>query len=256
MWESLLLTISLQHIHIRDTTNWRIRSLSTFHPCEDDFLSSLSPSQFFDLTSFSHSALFRDEEPVWSALERLLPYLEGLTPSIDVSLPEGVYLAHKQLISIEEGVVVEPGAFISGPCWIGKGSVIRHGAYIRGGVITGEACVIGHATEIKNSVLLNGAKAPHFAYVGDSLLGNGTNLGAGTRLANLKLKKDEVKVEIAGKRVSTGRRKLGAIVGDGAQTGCNSVCSPGTFLGRGALLFPCVHVGGWIEEGAVIRPKR
>jgi bifunctional N-acetylglucosamine-1-phosphate-uridyltransferase/glucosamine-1-phosphate-acetyltransferase GlmU-like protein len=145
-------------------------------------------------------------------------------------------------ISIGEGTVVEPGAFIKGPAILGNNTEVRQGAYMRGHCIVGDRCVVGHTTEIKNSVMFNDAKAGHFAYIGDSVLGNNVNLGAGTKLANLKIVESEIKLMIKRTMYNTGLRKFGAILGDDVQIGCNSVTSPGTLLGKASLVYPCVNV--------------
>jgi len=142
-------------------------------------------------------------------------------------------------IELRPGAVVEPGAFIAGPTRIGEQSIVRQTAYIRGKCFVGRCCVVGHATEMKNSIMLDHAKAGHFAYLGDSILGIDTNLGAGTKLANLKFIDSPIRIRIAPREtVEIPFRKLGAILGDGAQTGCNSVTNPGTLLGKGSLVAP------------------
>jgi len=145
-------------------------------------------------------------------------------------------------IYIGEGSLIESGALIKGPTIIGDNVEIRQGAYIRGNCIIGDNCVIGHATEIKNSIMLNGSKAAHFAYVGDSILGNNVNLGAGTRLANIYLRNIKIIITTKGKKYRTDLDKLGAIMGDGTQTGCNCVCNPGTLVGKSSFIFPGVTV--------------
>jgi bifunctional N-acetylglucosamine-1-phosphate-uridyltransferase/glucosamine-1-phosphate-acetyltransferase GlmU-like protein len=145
-------------------------------------------------------------------------------------------------IYIGKGSLIESGALIKGPTIIGDNVEIRQGAYIRGNCIIGDNCVIGHATEIKNSIMLNGSKAAHFAYVGDSILGNDVNLGAGTRLANIYLKNIKIIISTKEKKYRTDLDKLGAILGDGTQTGCNCVCNPGTLVGKSSLIFPGVTV--------------
>ena len=211
--------------------------------------SALSPSSFFILEQFAHAALFDGCIYVWEALERLSDYLKGQKlGKIEVDLPSSVHLVNPSLISIGSGTVVEPGAYIQGPCIIGNNCQVRHGAYIRGDLITGEACVIGHDTEIKHSILLDRSNAAHFNYVGDSILGNGVNLGAGVKCANLKLDHSPVTVHFEGCRYETKLKKMGAIIGDGAQLGCNSVTNPGTLLGRGAIVYPCVNVLGCVSE--------
>ncbi len=141
-------------------------------------------------------------------------------------------------IQIAQGVVVEAGALIKGPVIIGSGTEIRQGAYLRGDCLVGQRCVVGHTTEVKHSIFLDGSKAGHFAYVGDSILGRNVNMGAGTKLANLKFGPGNVSIMVNGRRMDTGRRKIGAILGDNVQTGCNSVTNPGTIVGRDALIAP------------------
>ncbi len=157
-------------------------------------------------------------------------------------------------IRIGKGVVIEPGAFVRGPTVIGDRTDVRHGAYIRGNCLIGQACVVGHATEVKGSIFLDAAKAGHFAYVGDSILGENVNLGAGTKLANLRFGTGNVIITVGGKRVDTGRRKLGAILGDLVQTGCNSVANPGAILGHSSLVPPNTSVRpGFHPPRSVIR---
>ena len=212
--------------------------------------------QFFSLTEYAHSSLFEGCKYPWEALSRLQAYLKSLPlGKIEIEIPSTVYLVNPELICIGEGTVIEPGVYIQGPCYIGKNCIIRHGAYIRGNVITGDSCVIGHDTEIKNSILLNKASAAHFNYVGDSILGNATNLGAGVKCANLRLDNQSVCVFIEGQKINTALTKLGAIVGDGAQVGCNCVINPGTILGRNSFCFPCLNIDGFIPENGRVKPS-
>lgn len=206
-----------------------------------------SPDLFFDLSSYAHKSLFDDCEHAWEALARLEAYLKKQPLGrIECEVPQGAWIINPHLVSIGEGSTIEPGAYIQGPALIGKNCTIRHGAYIRGQVLTGDACVIGHATEVKHSIFLNHAHAAHFAYVGDSILGNHVNLGAGVKLANLKLDNRPVIVHANGKRIETGLRKLGSILGDGAQLGCNSVTNPGTLMGKKSISYPCKSLSGYI----------
>ncbi|NDD58251.1 MAG: hypothetical protein EBZ47_03230, partial [Chlamydiae bacterium] len=139
---------------------------------------------------------------------------------------------------------------------IGDFSQIRSHAYIRGNVITGTHCLIGHTTEIKNSILLNHAAAPHFNYLGDSILGNYTNLGAGAKCSNLRLDKKNIHIIVAGKVFNTNRQKLGLILGDYSQLGCNSVTNPGTIFGQKVLCYPCVTVSGYIPNHSLIKGQK
>jgi NDP-sugar pyrophosphorylase family protein len=157
-------------------------------------------------------------------------------------------------IHLAPGCKIEPGALIKGPSFIGPGSEVRQGAYLRGGCLIGRGCVVGHTTEVKNSVMLDEAKAGHFAYLGDSILGRDVNLGAGTKLANLKIIERPYRITAGGTTHTLKRRKFGAIMGDEAQTGCNSVTNPGTILGKRVLVAPCVSVpSGYHKPRSVIR---
>lgn len=159
-------------------------------------------------------------------------------------------------ISIGNGTVVEPGALIKGPTIIGRNTEVRQGAYIRGNCLVGDSCVVGHTTEMKSAVMLNNAKAGHFAYIGDSVLGNNVNLGAGTKLANLKIIGTEVNIKIKAKIYKTGLKKFGAILGDGVETGCNSVTSPGALIGKSSIIYPNINVkGGYYPPRSIITPK-
>lgn len=208
------------------------------------------PSDFFDLSNFEHADLFDENAPAWRALTLLKSRLSTMQlGNIKGVVEEGAILVNPELISIGEGSVVEAGAYIRGPCFIGKGCEVRHGAYIRGDLITGDGCVIGHATEIKHSILLDNAHAAHFAYVGDTILGNRVNLGAGVKCANFRF--DGKGIRVAEKE--SGMRKLGAIIGDDVQMGCNAVTMPGTLIGKRSYLYPCLNIRGVIPQDSIIK---
>ncbi len=157
-------------------------------------------------------------------------------------------------IAIGKSVLVESGAMIKSPAVIGECCEVRQGAYLRGYVLAGKRCILGHTTEIKHSIFLNDAKAGHFAYLGDSILGNNANLGAGTKFANLRFLPGNVTIFHEKKKLDTGRRKFGAILGDNAQTGCNSVTSPGTLLGKSGILMPnTTSRGGFHPPKTILR---
>ena len=212
-------------------------------------------SYFFDLSEFRHASLFQNDPFPWLVLQQLAVYLQ-MQP---LGRQEGIvspyaYLINPEEISIGEGSIVEPGAYIQGPCVIGKHCVIRHGAYIRGNVLIGDYCVIGHDSEVKHAILFNHAHAAHFAYVGDSILGNEVNLGAGTKCANFKLDQTPINLHVKGERISTQMRKLGAIIGDKSQIGCNTVTNPGTLIGQEVRCYPCLNIEGFISSRSLIKP--
>ncbi len=163
----------------------------------------------------------------------------------------GAILADDE-IELGKGTLVEAGALIKGPTIIGDRTEVRHGAYLRGKLLIGDSCVVGHATEMKASIMMGGSQAGHFAYLGDSILGQ-VNLGAGTKLANLKVFPGNVTITVLGTKHDTGRRKVGAILADAVELGCNSVTTPGTVMGRGALAYPNVTVRGFHPAETIIK---
>ena len=209
-------------------------------------MSQLHYSSFFKSTPENIRPFFEKDSVPWGILKGHLKSFFNELDSSNVILGEVSNQAHLEgsHIYISEGVKVEPGAFIKGPCFIGSGTEVRHGAYLRGNVYVGENCVVGHCTEVKHSVFLDGAKAGHFNYIGDSVLGNHVNLGAGTKLANLKMTPGNVILKIEGKSFDSEIRKFGALIGDGTETGCNSVLNPGTILAPESLVFPNVSAFG------------
>jgi len=217
----------------------------------DADLAIVSAAALFDLAGWQHGELFAGCTFGWQALSHLPEYLRSvLRPGVRGDVEPGAYVTGD--VEIAEGARVEAGAYIRGPALIGPGTEVRQGAYIRGNVLTGADCVIGHASECKSAVFLDRAKAPHFAYVGDSIVGTDVNLGAGVRLANLKMVPGTVAVRLAdGTRVDTGMPKLGALVGDRAQIGCNAVTSPGTVVGPDCIVYAGVSVQGYLPPGSI-----
>ncbi len=214
----------------------------------------LSPEIFFTISGSGLEKLFAGKKWVWQGIEDLNHFLKSvLSFTQSFQFPQGVYVVNPEQVFIGDETVVEPGAYIEGPCYIGKRCRIRHGAYIRGGAWIGDGCTVGHDTEIKHSILFPGASAPHFNYVGDSILGNKANLGAGVKCANLRLDRKTIKVTVEEQRSDTGLIKLGAIIGDNAQIGCNTVTNPGTFLGRGVICHPCLSISGYVPANATIK---
>jgi len=200
----------------------------------------LAASDLFDLTAFTHRHLFDGVTHVWEALDRLPAYLSSLQPAVLGRVAPGAVIQGPVLIG--RGAVVDPCAMIVGPAIIGEGCEIRHGAYLRGGVLIGDRCIVGHCSELKSSILLDEANAPHFNYVGDSILGHRVNLGAGAICANLRLDGREVTIRDGDTRIATGRLKLGAILGDDVRTACNVALNPGTIAAKGTIILPARHL--------------
>ena len=216
------------------------------------------PAAFFDLDGFTHLDLLAAEEPVWTALgKKLSGYLESRTDwSINIDLPDGVHLLGDR-ISIASGCAIEPGAVIIGPAVLEEGVQIRTGAYIRQNVILAAGSLVGAHSEVKGSILFPGAKAPHQAYVGDTILGRDVNLGAGTICSNVKNVGREISFSAGGEVHHTGLRKFGAILGDGCKTGCNTVLNPGVLMGPGSVTYTNASIrGGFYPAGTLIKVRQ
>lgn len=214
-------------------------------------------SYFFNLIHYSHASLFSKLIYPWEALNHLKEYFFTLLLGIHLgNISPQAYLVNPELISIGKESFVEPGAFIQGPCVIGERCTIRHGACIRGEVLIGDDCVVGHDTEVKSSIFFDHAHAAHFAYVGNSILGKGVNLGAGTKCANFRLDHQSIHVHYFQEKINTNRAKLGALIGDYSQIGCNAVLNPGSLIGQNVLCHPCLNVGGFVpSDSQVISPS-
>lgn len=185
-----------------------------------------------------------DSHAPWSLLaEPLAAVLRAdATDRVEIALPPDVHLIGSGF-AIGKGTRIGPGAVLEAPLWIGRDVLIRPGAYVRGGVWIGDDCVIGANSEIKHAILLPGARAPHLNYVGDSILGREVNLGAGTILSNFRHDGEPVRIPGAGDAgESTGRRKLGAVLGDGVKTGCNCVLNPGIVVGARTEVYPGIQL--------------
>ena len=208
-------------------------------------------ADLFDLTQTAHAALFDGCESAWEALAKIEAVLATVPRQNPPKRFPGATIGDRVIIG--EGTVVEPGAMIKGPAIIGKNCQIRHNAYLRENVLIGDDCVVGNSSELKNALLFNGAQVPHFNYVGDSILGHKAHLGAGVKISNVKLLAGTVTVAAEGKVFDTGLRKFGALLGDGAEVGCNAVLNPGSILGRGAVVYPNVFWRGVLPAHSIAK---
>lgn len=212
------------------------------------------PADLFDLAQTEHAALFDGCTYAWEALKKIGPYLAAhLKPALHNRCEGRAFIGDQ--VYIGEGTEVEDGVMIKGPAWIGRNCQIRHNAYIRENVIVGDGCVVGNSSELKNSLLFNKAQVPHFNYIGDSILGCQAHLGAGVKISNIKLLPGNVTVEMDGVPFDTGLRKFGALLGDGAEAGCNSVLNPGTIMGRNAIVYPNVFWRGILPANMIAKNK-
>lgn len=207
--------------------------------------------EYLNLAEFAFPGLFDGCVYVWEALRRIPECLKtNLKPLQQGTIVGTPYITGDVMIG--KGTVIEHGAVIKGPVIIGANCEIRSSAYIRGNVIVGDGCVLGNASEFKNCVLFHGAQVPHFSYVGDSILGHKAHLGAGVILSNLKSTSGNVTVQ----GIDTGLRKFGAIIGDGADIGCNCVLNPGSVIGRKAVLYPNVSWRGICPPNAIVKLRQ
>ena len=198
--------------------------------------------------TLAHELLMAHEYP-WELLDEINEYILR----VGRRLPADRYTEIARNVWVAKSASVADSAVILAPAIIDEESDIRCGAFIRGGVLVGRGCVIGNSTEIKNSILLDGVQAPHYNYIGDSVLGRRAHLGAGAIISNLKSDKSEVTVDLGAQKFHTGRRKFGAALGDGAEIGCNSVLCPGSVVGRVASVYPLSRVRGTVPDGCIMK---
>ncbi len=202
----------------------------------------------FDLSKTIARSRFDGLLYPWEALERLGDYIIALGKT----LPETDYRRVGEDVWIAISAAVAPTACINGPCIIDADAEVRHCAFIRGSAIIGRGAVVGNSTELKNCILFDGVQVPHYNYVGDSILGHRAHMGAGAITSNVKGDRTAVIVK-ADTPIETGRRKLGAMVGDFAEIGCNCVLNPGSVIGRTAQVYPLVSVRGVVPEAHICK---
>jgi NDP-sugar pyrophosphorylase family protein len=212
------------------------------------------PADLFDLGQTEHAAIFADCKFAWDALKKIESYITAnLKPALRNKYDGRAFIGEK--VFIGEGTGVEDGAMIKGPAIIGKNCQIRHNAYLRENVIIGDNCVVGNSSELKNSLLFNHAVAPHFNYIGDSILGYKAHLGAGVKISNYKLFPGNIEVVVDGVPFDTGLRKFGALLGDSVEIGCNAVLNPGSIVGRGSVIYPNVFWRGILPDNTIAKNK-
>ena len=203
----------------------------------------------FDLSKTIAADLFADCTYPWEVLGRIkreiLRIGEGLSAEEYDKIGEDVWIA--------KSAKVAPTAYINGPAIIGKDAEVRHCAFIRGSAVVGEGAVVGNSTELKNVILFDKVQVPHYNYVGDSILGYKAHMGAGAITSNVKSDKTLVSVHAGGQVMETGLKKFGAILGDYAEVGCNSVLNPGTVIGRNANIYPLSMVRGYVPEASIYK---
>lgn len=205
----------------------------------------------FDLSQTIAAELFEGYNYPWEVLPNIGAYIEKL----GATLPESEYVKKNDNIWIAKDAKISSTVAIKGPAIIGKGAEVRHCAYIRGNVIIGEGAVVGNSTELKNVILFNKVQVPHYNYVGDSILGYKAHFGAGAITSNIKSDRSPVYIRYNGEKIETGLIKVGALVGDLVEVGCNSVLNPGTIVGRETNVYPLSMVRGYVPAKSIYKKK-
>ena len=185
----------------------------------------------------------------------VLDGIKGFILELGATLSPDEFDHPKEDVWIAKDAVIYPNNYIAGPCIIGHKTEVRPGAFIRGSALVGDNCVVGNSTELKNVILFDNVQVPHYNYVGDSILGYKAHMGAGSITSNVKSDKLLVVIHNEGEEIETGRKKVGALIGDGVEVGCNSVLNPGTVVGRDSNIYPLSCVRGVIPADSIYKMK-
>lgn len=208
-------------------------------------------SNLYNLDETIAKKIFNGCEYPWEVLPRIKDFIIELGQTLNSEeynkIGENVWIAKSAKIA--------PTAYINGPAIIGKDAEIRHCAFIRGNAIVGEGCVVGNSTELKNVILFNKVQVPHYNYVGDSILGYRSHMGAGSITSNVKSDKKLVVVKNGTEKIETGLKKFGAMLGDNVEVGCGSVLNPGTVIGRNSNIYPLSSVRGVLAENSIYKKQ-
>lgn len=183
----------------------------------------------------------------WEALEGI----KQMILNLGEKLPADEYEQRAEGVWVHKAAKVFPSAYLGAPCIIGPETEVRHCAFIRGSALVGANCVVGNSVELKNVILFDNVQVPHYNYVGDSILGYKSHMGAGSITSNVKSDKSLVVIRNGEERIETGRKKIGAILGDYVEVGCNSVLNPGTIIGRNSNVYPVSCVRGVVPENSI-----
>ena len=227
--------------------------------CDTIFLEKIHKSERFDRVLLKIKELFDLNHTIaaaylegftypWEALEGIKELIVSLGNSLDPDCFDQV--AHQ--VWVHKTAKVAPTAYLGAPCIVGENTEVRHCAFVRGAALIGNGCVVGNSTELKNVILFDSVQVPHYNYVGDSILGYKAHMGAGSVTSNVKSDKTLVVIHEQ-QEIPTGRKKVGAMLGDGVEVGCNSVLNPGTVIGRNSNVYPTSCVRGVVPENAIYK---
>ena len=208
-------------------------------------------NDLYDLSHTKAADYLKQFTYPWEALEGI----KELILEIGATLSTDEYDHPEEDVWIAKDAKRYPNNYIAGPCIIGHGTEVRPGAFVRGSVLVGDNCVVGNSTELKNVILFDNVQVPHYNYVGDSILGYKAHMGAGSITSNVKSDKKLVVIKNEGEMIKTGRKKVGAMLGDRVEVGCNSVLNPGTVIGRDSNVYPVSCVRGVIPENSIYKDK-
>ncbi|MBR5308857.1 MAG: UDP-N-acetylglucosamine pyrophosphorylase [Clostridia bacterium] len=209
-------------------------------------------SDLFDIEKTIAKDIFNGITYPWE----VLPLIKDFIPKLGAALPCDKFYLYKENVWIAKSCKLYPNIYIDGPCIIDEDTEVRPGAFIRGSVIVGKGCVVGNSTELKNCILFDSVQVPHFNYVGDSVMGYKSHIGAGGVTSNVKSDKSLVVLSVGDEKIETGYKKFGAMVGDFVEVGCNSVLNPGTIIGRNSNIYPTSCVRGFVPEGHIFKAAR
>lgn len=214
-------------------------------------MEQLQIKNLFDLNETIATEVFEGLTYPWE----VLPKIGAFIVALGNTLPEDKYEKRGENVWVAKSANVYPTAYINGPCIIDEDAEVRHCAFIRGNAIVGKGAVVGNSTELKNVILFNKVQVPHYNYVGDSVLGFKSHMGAGSITSNVKSDKTLVTVKSPYGNMETGLKKMGAMLGDNVEVGCNSVLNPGTVIGRNANVYPTSMVRGYINENSIYKKQ-
>ena len=207
----------------------------------------LKTKDLYDLTHTRASSLLMKTEYPWEALAKIKEFILEIGPQ----LPKEEFDEVREHVWIAKDAVIYPTNYIGAQCIIGHQTEVRPGDFIRGSALVGDHCVVGNSTELKNVILFDNVQVPHYNYVGDSILGYKSHMGAGSITSNVKSDKLLVVVKCGEEKIETGLKKIGAMLGDHVEVGCNSVLNPGTVIGRDSNIYPTSCVRGTVPEKSI-----
>jgi len=216
-------------------------------------LKEIEVNKLLSLEETIAKSIFVDCIYPWEALNKINEYILKLGDTLDKNEYNKTYDSKNNPIWIHNTVFIGDYVTVEGPTIICENSVIGHCAYIRKNVIIGKDCLVGNSSEVKNSILFNGSKVPHFNYVGDSILGYKSHIGAGVKLSNYKSDGSVINIKVNDEVIKTNLNKFGAILGDNVEIGCNSVTNPGTIIGRNTTIYPLINVRGVVDSNIILK---